>query len=513
VMSRWASAGEEAKGLPAASAEEWFAGPLPTLRQLRRLVASLRAIDRNGRPPLGVAVRERNDGRLEVALYPVSRMDRVLSAGLRAHVLLRPGLDRETAAARQAPFYQQSRTSGTVAVVLGAGNVSGIPATDVLSKMFNDGQVCLLKLSPVNEWLGPVLAEAFQPLIRAGFLRLVYGGADTGDYLVHHPGVDAVHLTGSVATHHAIVWGGSPPAAIGHDTRPLLDAQITSELGNITPIAIVPDTYRDEELHFQARNVAAMVTNNASFNCLAGRVLITARGWPQHERFLDLLARALADTPTRDAYYPGAIERYAYMTDGRDIRTWGEPQAGQLPWTTIVGVDPTNRDDRLFRTESFCPVLAETSVGSTDINHFLAAATDFMNDTLWGSLCATIVIAPRRQRDPLIAPALDHAITTLRYGSVAINHWAALNYATVSLPWGAYPGATLADVQSGIGWVHNTFMLDGVDKAVLGGALVTKPNPPWFAGLPNAGSIAQHLTDLEGRPSWRKIPRLIAAMR
>jgi hypothetical protein len=56
-------------------------------------------------------------------------------------------------------------------------------------------------------------------------------------------------------------------------------------------------------------------------------------------------------------------------------------------------------------------------------------------------------------------------------------------------------------------------MLDDVDKAVLGGALVTKPDPPWFAGQPNAGSIAQHLTDLEGRSSWRKIPRLVAAMR
>ena len=46
-------------------------------------------------------------------------------------------------------------------LVLGAGNVSSIPATDTISKVFQEGQVVLLKMNPVNEYLGPIFERLF----------------------------------------------------------------------------------------------------------------------------------------------------------------------------------------------------------------------------------------------------------------------------------------------------------------------------------------------------------------
>ena len=42
---------------------------------------------------------------------------------------------------------------------------------DVLTKMFNEGKVCILKMNPVNAYLGPFLEEAFADADPAGLPR------------------------------------------------------------------------------------------------------------------------------------------------------------------------------------------------------------------------------------------------------------------------------------------------------------------------------------------------------
>src|SRR5688500_12172888 len=144
-----------------------------------------------------------------------------------------------------------------------------------------------------------------------------------------------------------------------------------------------------------------MIANNASSNCTSARIVITGRGWPQRERFIDLIATSLAGMPTRDAYYPGATERYDFLTRGRSgLESIGQPKQGQLPWTVVRGIDASVRDDPLFQIEPFCPIVSETSLGSNDPAEFLAAATRFMNDTLWGTLSASIDIHPALEKDP-----------------------------------------------------------------------------------------------------------------
>lgn len=504
----WSARGLEARGLPPTSAEEWLAGPVPVVRHLRLLADSLDVVAVAGRPALGTGVRHRDDGRLEVDLFPATGLERLLYRGTSAYALLQEGLGADDARARQAGFYAEHDPDGAVCLVLGAGNVSSIAPMDVLTKLFNEGQVCLLKINPVNEWAGPFVERALAPLVDAGFLRVVYGGADVGQHLVAHAGIDAVHLTGSAQTHDALVWG--PPGPEQDRRRaandPVLRIPITSELGNVTPVAVVPHRYRPADLRFQARYLATMVANNASFNCIAAKMLVTATGWAQREEFLELVGGYLAAIPVRRAYYPGASERYASLTAGRTVERYGTPGAGELPWALVRDLDPADTDDPLFVTEPFCSLLSETTVGSTDPLDFLAAATTFMNDTLWGTLSAAVVVAPEIERDDEVGRALDRATVDLRYGCVAVNHWPAVSYGLVSPPWGGHASGTLGDVQSGTGWVHNTFMLGGIDKAVLRGSMRLRPTPPWFADHPTAGRAGPDLVALEAEPRWARLP-------
>ncbi|HTE51487.1 MAG TPA: aldehyde dehydrogenase family protein [Kofleriaceae bacterium] len=514
----WAAAGAAARSLPPDSAEEWLSGPLPVVRMARLLADSLDQIAARGRPSLGTRVRTRADGRLEIDLFPASGLDKVLFAGFRGSVLMQEGIDRAAAVRQQATFYQERDPKGGVSLILGAGNVSSIPPMDVFSKMFVEGFVCLLKMNPVNEWSGPFVERALEPLISRGYLRVVYGGADVGQHLTYHAGIDDVHITGSDKTHDLIVWGPPGPE---RDRRmaandPLLHVPISSELGNVSPVAIVPYTYSDDELSFQARNVATMVANNASFNCNAAKMVITGKGWPQRDAFFEQVAGYLDRFPTRRAYYPGAFERYESLVGGRArVERHGKPGAtgaGQrdLPWTIIRDVDSSAKTDPLFHTEPFCSILSETTIGGADPVEFLDTATRFMNDTLWGTLNACIVIHPDLEKDATVGQALDRAITALRYGTVAINHWPALGYALGSLPWGGHPSATLKNIQSGLGWVHNTSMLGGVDKAIVRGNLRVRPAPVWFYDNRKAAGMGPKLLEMEARPSWLKLPGLLA---
>ncbi|HEY3594792.1 MAG TPA: aldehyde dehydrogenase family protein, partial [Polyangiaceae bacterium] len=297
VTHAWVRRGCEAKGLRTSgpdTAEEWLSGPVPVLRNVRLLRQSLEHIERDGRPPLGRGSRRRRDGRIEVDVLPAGPYDAVLLRGVVCRALFQQGLDEWSVRQRQASFYQAKAPEGRVSVVLGAGNVSSIPAMDILHKMFVEGRACVLKMNPVNDWVGPFLEQGLAALIGDGYLRVVYGGAEVGEYLCGHPSVDDIHITGSNRTHDLIVWGPPGPE---RERRmrlndPLLKKTITSELGNVSPVVIVPGSYTEEELWFQARYLATMVINNASFNCNAAKLLVTARGWAQRAPFLDLVAKA-----------------------------------------------------------------------------------------------------------------------------------------------------------------------------------------------------------------------------
>ncbi len=509
-----------AKGIPPKSpiaGEEWLAGPTIVTRNLRLLRDSLRQIEAEGAPKLQKSwIHTLADGRLSIRVFPINALDGVLLPKHSAEAWLGPGITASNLEEHQASFYRRPH-SGKVCLVLGAGNVNSIPPTDCAYKMFVEGKVCLLKMNPVNAYLGPLLERAFAAAIERGFFAVAYGGVDEGEFLVNHPQVDEVHITGSDKTHDLLVWGPPGPEREARKSRgePLLKKSITSELGNISPVVVVPGPYAKGELIYQARDIAGMVVNNASFNCNSAKLLVTARGWEQRPSLLASVERALGQGTVRTAYYPGAEERWRQFTSGRSgLRLIGTARAGELPFAIIPDVDPAQTGDRVFTQEPWCSVLSETALPGSDPVSFLENAVQFLNEKVWGTLCATLIVHPRTLADPSGREAVEKAIRELRYGAVAVNTWPAAVFALGSAPWGAHPSGTLQDIQSGRGWVHNTFMLEGIEKCVLRAPLKGFPISPWFPGHRTLEPLARQLVDFEMHPSWTKVPRIaFTAMR
>ncbi|MFL5300225.1 MAG: aldehyde dehydrogenase family protein [Anaeromyxobacteraceae bacterium] len=515
VAERSVAAACAAKGLAPATppaGDEWISSPYVTHRILRQTVRSLVMLERNGNTPVG-KLDETEDGRLTVRVFPANRLDALLFIGLAGDVHLEAGVGAAELHRTRARFYKERDHDGKVCLVLGAGNVNSIPAADVVAKMFIEGKACVLKMNPVNAYMGPLLEEAFADAIAPGFLAVVYGGGEEGSYLAHHPAVDEVHITGSDKTHDAIVWGPPGPERAARLARkePLLQKPITSELGNITPVIVVPGAWSDRELSYQAESVAGMVTQNASFNCNAGKVLVTPRGWAMRDRFLALVMEKLGATPARKAWYPGAETRYATLTAGRgEIRRLSGGE-GTLPWTIVTGLDAADPAEKAFTMEPFCSVLSETQVGSADPVEFLDAAARFANERLWGTLSVMILACGKTLGDAAARGAVERAIRTLRYGSVAVNVWSGLAYASGTGPWGAYPGSTLEDVQSGRGFVHNTRMLERVEKLVFRAPAWSPLKLPYFPTHRTAHELGRRLAELEVDGSWRKLPGIVGA--
>lgn len=493
--------------------EEWATGPFAVVRHLRLVAESLSSLQRNADITVG-PFKQGQDGSLSMRVFPANRIDGVLFSGITTEVRFLPDMTPERVAASRASFYKGAQHGGIVCLVLGAGNLAAIPAMDVITKLFNEGKVCLLKMNPVNAYLGPFFEEGFAEAIRRGVLFIAYGGADEGTYLAHHEGIDEIHLTGSDRTYDQIVWGapGLERESRKALNQPLVTKPVTAELGNVSPVIVVPGPYSDSELEFQAWSIAGAIANNASFNCNSPRLLITPRGSARRAALLDGIERGLGAVPIRRAYYPGAEDRYRQLTRGRNqLRTIGRAGPGELPWTIVPGLDATDPREPAFTTEPFCSVLSETEVGSDDPIEFLDRAVEFANSRLWGTLSADLVVHPKAMRDPRIAAAVEQAISRLRYGAVTVNGWSGFVFAFGTPPWGAYPGSTARDIQSGTGWVHNTLMLEGVEKAVLRHPLTLMPKPATFPGHRTAATLFRRLTALEERGSWSRVPGVVAA--
>src|SRR5262249_40689754 len=258
--------------------------------------------------------------------------------------------------------------------------------------------------------------------------------------------------------------------------------------------------------------IAGMVANNGSFNCNAAKLLVTPSGWEGRQRFIDSIEKSLAKASPRKAYYPGADQRWSKFTEGRKgLRLIGKAKPGELPYALITDVDPTRAEDPVFHEEPWCAVLSETALRGADPVSFLESAVRFANENVWGTLCATIIVHPKSLKDPAVQRAVENAIDDLRYGTVALNTWAAAVFAFGTAPWGAYPGSSLQDIQSGRGWVHNSFMLEGIQKCVLRAPLKSFPISPWFPGHRTLLHVARRLVDFEVDPRSLKVAGIASA--
>lgn len=479
VEQRWVAAGMQAKGTRLQTfgeSEEWFTLTV-TYRLLGYLRKALVDIERQGQPRLPGKVCWDRPGEWEIDVFPQNLKDRLSLPFISGQVRVYDELKGDEPP--RAAFYRQSAPQGKTCLVLAAGNIASTVNYDFLHKLFVDGQVVLLKVNPVNAYLAPLIEEGFAALVEPGYMQVVQGGADVAAYLVEHEAIDELHLTGSDRTYEAIVFGpGEEGQRRKREHRPLVTKPFTAELGNLSPVIIVPGPWSRKDLLAQAAKIGGWLAPNAGFNCVTPRMLIQHRDWAQREPLNAAISEYLADLDTRKAYYPGSEKLQGqFLAAHPEAQKFGQPAAGELPWTFITGLDPENKKEMCFRAEPFLGLFSETALSGADTVEFINNAVNFANSQLWGTLCASIIVHPKTMKDPLVAAAVEQAITDLNYGSVIVNHWGALAYYMTITPWGAPPGHDMYDIQSGVGKVNNPLMFDRPLKSVLRAPFISVPDP------------------------------------
>ena len=467
VADDWVATSRAAKGWTAladSTAEEWGSGPVPVARFLRLVVQRCTALAR-GEMPTGAAA----DGTTQATVPARGLGDRLLLRGVRAQL--------EFAVP---PLPAPAVPHGDTALVLGAGNVTATALLDVIDQVFLRGRAVWLKPSPLHERLAPVFAGALAPLGEAGLLHVAGGDAAAGARLAAHPGIAAVHLTGAVAT--AAALRGDPEVAA---------KDFTAELGCVTPAFVLPGAWRDHELQHAAAQLAAFTAWNGGATCVAPRVVLTARGWPQRDAFVAHLAAALAALPPRPPFHPATREHFATAT--------GAPApAGPLPPTLCAGIDPV-ADTARFAQEHFAPVLLELPLAGDTLAAWLAAATTFARERLAGALSAYAFAPPR-----VLAPqraTVDAQLRALPHGTLAINTWTGLGFG-LGLPWGVPAGAPW---QHGIGFARDLSGRAPLRRGVVEAPFRSWPAPPWLPGRRSAPATLRALTHHYAAPSWHRL--------
>lgn len=512
VSEDWANAGCAAKGLDPQSAEfgeELFAGVGTFVRLVRTMRDSLDQLDRYGRPHYPGPVKNRVGNRISVGVAPASNFDRILYTGMSAEVWMKPEVNEQMVQSGQALAYKNETETSGVCLVLGAGNVGALAPRDAINQLFGERRTVLIKANPVNDYLVPFWERALRAVIAPGFLRITKGATQAGQYLTSHDLVTHIHITGSDKTYESIVFGsGEAGQKNRKNGQVAIDKEVSAELGCVTPIILVPGKWSRSQLRYQARHLATMFTNNDGFNCLTPRVIITHEGWPQRHDFLEAFKSELRNIHTRKAYYPGAWDRLSRFSAGStSLVQVGTQDEERMAWSILEGVDSSDRDNIAFNQESWCSLIAETSLPAGNLAQFIEKSVNFCNEVLWGTLSANVIVDPRTLHSN--EQLFEEMLGNLKYGSIGINAWSAASLAFSTSVWGAYPGHPPTDIQSGTGFVGNTYLFSTAEKTVIRGPFKPLLTPSWFAGVKNGREVMRRFVEFETKPQWRKVPGLL----
>ncbi|MFC7831070.1 aldehyde dehydrogenase family protein [Streptomyces sp. NPDC057375] len=517
---KWVRIASRIKQLDSASplvGEEWISGPYALIGYAQALQETLQRLAEGAEVLAGYRVGPAPGGRLTVQVLPHHTFDKLLLNGYHAEIWTTPGVTgSELRVGAGLGQRVPERTNG-VALVLGAGNIFSIPPLDLLHQLYAQNRTAVLKLNPVTDPLADVFRAIFAPMIELNLVEIVSGDTEVGAALANHPGISAVHMTGSESTHDAVVWGAGRAAAAKASGTPRLAKPMTSELGGVCPVIIVPGKWSKTDLRYQAEHVATQRLHNSGSNCVAGQIVILSSDWAQKGDFLGALRQALADAPARPVWYPGCAAR---VQSARSLHPAAEHIGGTPERTLLTGLDLTDVNESAFTTEYFGPVLGVAELPGSGAE-FLDAAIEAANDRLRGTLGANLIVHPKTIKE--LGGRLRAAIADLRYGTVGINAWTGVGYLNPRATWGAFPGHTLEDVQSGIGVVHNALLLDNTERTVVTGPfrpsprslvhgeMSISPKPPWFVSNETAGRTGRLLTSFVARPRWRALPAIFAS--
>mmetsp|Transcript_16167 Transcript_16167/g.34986 ORF Transcript_16167/g.34986 Transcript_16167/m.34986 type:complete len:588 (-) Transcript_16167:232-1995(-) len=447
----------------------WLRSGLELLKSLQR-----------GAPPKHGGVRERPDGTKRVTVSSSLRERLVQDFG-RMEVVVDGDVKQ----------YNPLEKPASVTGVLGAGNTEIL--NDIIDPLIRQNSVVVYKSNPVLDVSNTIKEKFLAPLIERGFLAIVYGAAEQGKCILDSPEVDKIIITGSHHTFDRIVWGSRDKTDL--EQKPVLSKPISAELGSVNPYIIIPGApWSRSDIDWQAQALVAYKLVNNAHVCAAPQVVVTCRNWPQRRPFLDALKRELAEAPPNHCFYPGIERQYQQHLNKMgaeailprvDEKT---QDSASLMKSSIQAAEegrihdpkclapvfqedlPLPKDNAeapfALQEEAFCPVLYEVALDcEPNFASFSAAAEKFCHEKCWGSLtCTVIVDNPTRRKN---REALDLFVDHLQFGVIGINLPASLANCFPCLTWGAFPGHTSRDIQSGIGQLGNMYCFENVQKSIL----------------------------------------------
>jgi aldehyde dehydrogenase (NAD(P)+) len=222
----------------------------------------------------------------------------------------------------------------------------------------------------------------------------------------------------------------------------------------------------------------------------------------------------MKNVPFRPAYYPGASGRQQAL---KKAYPQAEELVGDIPRTMVTGLSADNKNEYAFNTEFFGTMYAQTDIDGDTPAWYFRNAVNFCNENLHGTLGATVLIHPQTIKE--MGAEFENILAGMRYGAIGINIWNGVIFLLAQCTWGAFPGHTYDDIQSGIGVVHNSLMLENVEKSVLYGPFraaprafnLAPPSPPWYVTNKSAATTMRRLTNFALNPSPLALPWIIAS--
>lgn len=252
-------------------------------------------------------------------------------------------------------------------------------ASMVLAPALAAGNCVVLKAPDLAPYSTMKLVELlYDAGIPPGVVNLVTGGAEVGEAMVAHPGVDKIEFIGSGATATKVL------TTAAQTLKP-----VGLELGGKSAVIV----FDDADLILAAKKGLTGAVSSNGQGCVNGTRLLVQRG--VYEQYLGMLGAMAGHIKVGDPFDPTttlgpvisepAIERILGMvergvSDGGRIVAGGERMGGDhgdgyfLPVTILADVA---NDSHLARNEVFGPVLAVTPFDSEDEAIALANASDF----------------------------------------------------------------------------------------------------------------------------------------
>lgn len=465
----WAIEDMKARHIPKghfSEGESHLGGPGAAASGTHVYIEILKKIATDGPNKPFSTIHQKGD-RVVVDTYPLNLLDKIKMPGVKAEVHLQLGTKIEDYDKLQALSYKDKYHPGGISLILGAGNVSGLTVTDIYHKLFVEKKVTIVKAHPVLEYMGPLLEKVFEPFIKEGFLKIVQGGAKEGHHLVTHPLVDDIHMTGSDKTFETIVYGGGEEGrknkAADHRIN---NKPVTAELGNVTPVIVVPGDWNEADFDYQAKNIFSMMAIFNGYTCTTMRVLILPKGWDGSAKLVKKLEDIMADMTPAVNYYPGTGQTFSdAMSCYPGASVFGKLDEDRQPWMLVKNLDAKD-DETAYNREFWASFTTQTYLEGKTKEEYLENAVKFANEKLWGTLSVAIVIDTKTQKELTDSGVLDKVIDDLHYGTVAFNVYPGFSMQAEGNPWGGYPGATYNNIQSGNSFVHNPYMLEKVEKSV-----------------------------------------------